>query len=33
VLPALRERGGTDAQIDQMLVGAPRRILEPVAPY
>ncbi|HVX17208.1 MAG TPA: hypothetical protein VHA73_04175 [Acidimicrobiales bacterium] len=33
VLPALRERGVTDAQIDQMLVGAPRRILEPVAPY
>jgi phosphotriesterase-related protein len=27
VLPALRERGVTDEQIDQMLVGNPRRIL------
>jgi len=28
VLPVLRERGVTEEQIDQMLVGAPRRILD-----
>ena len=33
VLPALRERGVTDEQIDQMLVGNPRRYFENVKPY
>lgn len=33
VLPALRERGVTDDQIDEMLVHAPKRMLEPVEPY
>ena len=33
VLPALRERGVTDEQIDQMLVGNPRRYFENVDPY
>ena len=33
VLPALRERGVTDEQLDTMLIHVPRRILEPVAPY
>jgi hypothetical protein len=27
VVPALRQRGVTDDQLDQMLVGNPRRIL------
>lgn len=33
VLPALRERGVSEAQIDQMLVENPRRLLDPVTPY
>ena len=33
VLPALRERGVTEAQLDAMLVENPRRIFEHVAPY
>lgn len=33
VLPALRERGVTDEQIDQMLVQNPRRIFEQTTPY
>jgi phosphotriesterase-related protein len=33
VLPALRERGVSEDQLTTMLVEAPRRILEPVAPY
>jgi len=33
VIPDLRVRGVTDAQIDQMLVANTRRWLEPVAPY
>lgn len=33
VLPALRERGVSDGQIDQMLVEVPRRMLEPTDPY
>jgi phosphotriesterase-related protein len=33
VLPALRERGVTEAQIDQMLVGNPRRYFENVKAY
>jgi phosphotriesterase-related protein len=33
VLPALRERGVTDEQIDQMLVGNPRRYFENVGAY
>ncbi len=33
VLPALRDRGVTDAQIDAMLVGNPRRIFENVGTY
>jgi len=33
VLPALRKRGVDDEQIDQMLVGNPRRIFENVQPY
>lgn len=33
VLPALRERGVTDAQIRQMLVENPRRIFEQGSPY
>jgi phosphotriesterase-related protein len=33
VLPALRERGVTDGQIDQMLVDNPRRMLTPTSPY
>ena len=33
VLPMLRERGVTEAQIDQMLVGNPRRLFEAQAPY
>jgi phosphotriesterase-related protein len=33
VLPALRDRGVTDAQIDDMLVGNPRRIFENVGAY
>ncbi len=33
VLPALAERGVSPAQIEQMLVGNPRRILEPREPY
>ena len=33
VLPALRERGVTDEQIDQMLIGNPRRYFENVTPY
>ena len=33
VLPALRERGVTDEQIDQMLVGNPRRYFENAGPY
>ena len=33
VLPALRERGVTEDQIDQMLVDNPRRILAGCAPY
>jgi phosphotriesterase-related protein len=31
VLPALRERGVTEAQIDQMLVDNPRRYFETAA--
>jgi len=30
VLPLLREAGATQAEIDQMLVGNPKRLLEPV---
>ena len=33
VLPALRKEGVTDEQIDQMLIGNPRRYFENVAPY
>jgi len=33
ILPALRESGVTEAQIDQMLVGNPRRYFETVEPY
>ena len=33
VLPALREAGVSDADIEQMLVVNPRRLLEPSAPY
>lgn len=33
VLPALRERGVTREQIDQMFIDNPRRILAPVKPY
>jgi len=33
VLPALRERGVTDEQIDTMLVDNPRRYFENVSPY
>lgn len=33
VLPALREAGVTEAQIDTMLVDTPRRFLEPCSPY
>ena len=33
VLPALRKAGVSDAQIDQMLVENPRRILTPCKPY
>lgn len=33
VLPALRERGLTDAQIDQVMVKNPARLLDPVKPY
>ena len=33
VLPALRERGVTDDQIDQMLIGNPRRYFENVDAY
>jgi phosphotriesterase-related protein len=33
VLPALREAGVTDAQIKQMMVDNPRRLLEPTKPY
>jgi phosphotriesterase-related protein len=33
VLPALREKGVTEAQIDAMLVENPRRIFENTAPY
>jgi phosphotriesterase-related protein len=33
VLPALRARGVTDQQIDQMLVATPRQIFEAVEPY
>jgi len=33
VLPELRKRGVTDEQIDQMLVGNPRRYFDNVAPY
>ncbi len=33
VLPALRQRGVSDDQIEQMLIGTPRRILVPTDPY
>ena len=33
VVPALLEAGVTEAQVDQMLVGNPRRILERRDPY
>ena len=33
VLPALQKAGVSEAQIDQMLVGNPRRILTPCEPY
>jgi phosphotriesterase-related protein len=33
VLPALRDAGVSDAQIDQMLIGTPRRLFENVTPY
>jgi phosphotriesterase-related protein len=33
VLPALRERGVSEEQIDTMLVGNPRRYFEDVEPY
>ena len=33
VLPALRQRGVTEPQIEQMLVANPRRIFEDVEPY
>jgi len=33
VLPALRERGVSDEQIDQMLVGNPREIFSRGEPY
>ncbi|HJN91297.1 MAG TPA: phosphotriesterase-related protein [Dehalococcoidia bacterium] len=33
VVPALRERGVSDAQIQEMLVDNPRRLLEPGTPY
>jgi phosphotriesterase-related protein len=33
VLPALRERGVTDEQIETMLVGNPRRYFENVGTY
>jgi phosphotriesterase-related protein len=33
VLPALRDKGVTEEQIDQMLVANPRRYFENVAPY
>ena len=33
VLPALRKAGVSEAQIDQMLVDNPRRILTPCEPY
>lgn len=33
VLPALRERGVSEADIDQMMVHNPARIMEPGAPY
>ena len=33
VLPALKERGVTDDQIEQMLVGNPRRYFENVGAY
>ena len=33
VIPALLASGVAQAQIDQMLIANPRRLLEPVAPY
>jgi len=33
VIPALRERGVSESQINEMLVENPRRLLEPSAPY
>lgn len=33
VLPALRERGVTDAQINQLMVENPARLLDPATPY
>ena len=33
VLPAMREQGVTDEQIEQMLVGNPRRYFENVGAY
>ena len=33
VLPALREAGVTEAQIDKMLIDTPRRFLENAGPY
>jgi phosphotriesterase-related protein len=33
VLPYIRDRGVTQAQIDTMLVATPRRYFENVAPY
>jgi phosphotriesterase-related protein len=33
VVPGLRERGVTDAQVTAMLVENPRRILQPATPY
>ena len=33
VVPALKEQGVSQAQIDQMLIDNPRRLLEPAQPY
>mgnify|MGYP003353436975 FL=1 len=33
VIPALKERGVTDAQVHQMMVENPRRIFERIQPY
>jgi phosphotriesterase-related protein len=33
IVPALRERGVSDAQVEQLLVGNPRRLFETQGPY